>query len=240
MSYPESGDFTSAVTEELMLIGYLCGYVETPNSLNIYGLMKKCVSLGPYGWGLALMALIVTLSGGNLPFHAVLPIPHGALGRIKNMCVIEDRRLLKEGLIEAEGYFTSVARHIDSAIRKEVYVPNTFAVCLEYVDAQGKNNVRCFMVRMTMHESYPFMAVIPPDHVTEKLIELCRKGRTELTGDEYREFMMTHGQDLKETKEEGKVTLEDMLEGSEEEYVEEEEEVEETEDLEDIDVGDIN
>lgn len=224
MSY--SGDTTSSVTEELMMIGYLCGYAETPNPLNLYGLMKQCISIGPYGWGLALMALTIALSGGTVPFHAVMPLPHGALGNIRSMCVVEDRRLAKEGLIEGEGYFTSFATHRDSALKREVYIPNVFAVCFEYEDMEGDRNARCFMVRMTMNEIYPFMATIPPDRVTKALIKLCSEGRTELTGDEYAEFMSTYGQPINEEGEEGKTTLETFLgkgeEVTEEELVEEE------------------
>ncbi len=231
MSYPEGT--TSQVTEELMMIGYLCGFTETPNPLNVYGLMKKCVSLGPYGWGLALMALIVTLSGGNIPFHAVMPVPHGALGKLRSMCVIEDRRLMKEGILEGEGYFTAIARHTDTALRKEAYVPNVFAVCLEYDDMEGNRNARCFMVKMTMNDVYPFMTTIPPDSVVRKLVELCREGRTELTGSEYVEFMNMHGQPMKE--EEEHETLEKYLAGGEEEeLIEEEEGSEEVNDIEDI------
>jgi len=196
------------ILQELMIVGYLCGYPHTPNVYSAYDIIKQCISIEGsfeeggkhvtvrYGYGLALYTLTLVLSGGEIPFHAVMPVPFGSLGRIRNMCVIEGKRLHTEGIIDREGFFITFGTEIDRTINRQVRTPNAFAVCLEYDDMEGRLNKRCFMISVTMNPSYPYTSSIATDAVTERLIEICREGKTELTGEEYHEYMRKFGEPI--------------------------------------------
>ncbi|NPA98565.1 MAG: hypothetical protein GXO43_04215 [Crenarchaeota archaeon] len=169
-----------SVSNELHMIGWLCGVDSDPSDLNLEEIMKKCISHGPYGYGLALFALYFVLNG-SVPYHTFSPIPFGYIGRIKAMYVINGATLNKHNIIEDLGFYTMSTRYTVDAPDKpgkmyEYVYPNAFAVVIFYTDLNDRLNIRAFIVLQTQNNSDPFMAVLADDTTTEKLVEIIKTG----------------------------------------------------------------
>ena len=169
-----------SVSNELHMIGWLCGADFEPSDINLEQLMEKCISHGPYGYGLALFALYFVLNG-SVPYHTFAPVPFGFIGRIEKMVVINGATLNKHNIIEDLGFYTMSGRYsVDSPEKPdkmyEYVYPNAFAVVIFYRDLKDRLNVRAFIVLQTQNKADPFMAVLADDATTEKLMEIIKTG----------------------------------------------------------------
>ncbi len=186
----------SPVYHELAMIAYYCGYQQTPSLDAIYNIMQKCISIGRIGWGLALFALNLALSGGSIPFYAVMPIPFAHLARLKELYVVHELVLVREQIAQHEGFFTVTSTRIAGG-RKLDY-PTVFGVVLVYEDESGNENVRCFLVKRTNLNNYPFMATIPSDETCRKMLRLCRENRHVMSEEEIERYIREHGVQIEE------------------------------------------
>jgi len=150
------------VVHEIAMIAYYCGWSSPtgrgPTLDEVPEIVRVCVSVGPRGWGLALLALNLMLSGGAIPFYAVMPVPRAYLGRVTRMCVLEEGNLPK-GDFKSRDFFSA---------------GGSFGFVVEYRDLGNVVNSRCFIVRKTAISNYPFMAEIPPDDVCREMTDVCR------------------------------------------------------------------
>ena len=217
-----------ATISEFVMIAHMCGYDKTPTLESAFEIMKRCISqklrikkgnkeyVFIPGYGLAMLLLQILLTGGDVPFHTVSPIPLGNIAKVTHMCLIDPKRLNKEGITKFEDYFTMTTTI--STENKKIDYPTVFGVCMQYLDNEFSPNWRCFLIKRTRDLTYPFIAVIPTDKDINKMIEICRTRKEDLTGSELIEWIETQGTPI--TKEET-IIPEDFF--TEEEFPETEE-----------------
>lgn len=184
-------DTSETVFSELLMIGYFCGFTDRPKVGNIMELMKRCISLGPQGYGLALYALTIALSGGTIPYFSVNPIPFGLVGRITRICVIEAPLLKKYGIVSELGFYTTTVEREVGEDEENVYIveyPEAFAVVIIYKDMDGNENTRAFIIQHTQNSNYPWISIIPTDKHIRILGELCRNNKFYASVEELREM----------------------------------------------------
>ena len=201
----------ASIVEELMSIGFLCGYTGTPSIYEAHEIVKRCASIGPHGWGLALLAVNAMLSGGDLPYNKVSAIPFGYVDRLRGVWVIDSGRLVKEGLIRDEGFYlvryevSTPAETEEGKPARYVYEkPQAFGIVIAYCEdkcgAPGGERLtwRCFLIQQTGRDNYPWIAMIPTDEACIRMIALAREGKTSLTWEEEQEWIRSHGRLVEE------------------------------------------
>jgi len=110
--------------------------------------------------GLALYLLTLLLSGCRLPFHAVMPVPYNALGRIKGIWIFDSRTLKKLGIRGGEGWFDT---------------NSVWAWVVKYGTVDGDDGSSCFIVRRLEFDEYPYSAMVCSPEDSEKLLKACKE-----------------------------------------------------------------
>ena len=172
----ESIDLNDIVLSDLYMISFLCGYRYgdmPPTVRELPEVVKRCISIGKHGWGLALFAITTTLSGFTTPQFLMQLIPFGYLDRVEDIRYVPPEWLVEIKAVEDEGFFLS-KENMGADIGSEHYsveLPVAFAIVIKYRDREGNPNWRVVIIQHTQYNNNPWIAVIPSDNVIKELVK---------------------------------------------------------------------